>query len=97
MGLGIVRNEGYENYLEEGYLKYQPGDVMVMYTDGIVEAKNQENQEFGYEKLRLLLDHYKALSAKEIKSKIVDAVYDFVGREILPDDDYSILVIKFNA
>ncbi|WP_339901676.1 PP2C family protein-serine/threonine phosphatase [uncultured Cyclobacterium sp.] len=97
MGLGIVRNEGYENYLEEGYLEYQPGDVMVMYTDGIVEAKNQENQEFGYDKLRLLLDHYKALSAKEIKSKIVDEVYDFVGRETLPDDDYSILVIKFNA
>ncbi|MDO6439689.1 PP2C family protein-serine/threonine phosphatase [Cyclobacterium sp. 1_MG-2023] len=97
MGLGIVRNEGYENYLEEGYLKYQPGDVMVMYTDGIVEAKNQENQEFGYDKLRLLLDQYKALSAREIKSKIVDEVYDFVGRETLPDDDYSILVIKFNA
>jgi serine phosphatase RsbU (regulator of sigma subunit) len=97
MGLGIVRNEGYETYLEEGYLKYQPGDVMVMYTDGIVEAKNQQNLEFGYDKLRLLLDLYKALSAKEIKSKIVDAVYDFVGRETLPDDDYSILVIKFNA
>ncbi|MBI0399374.1 MAG: SpoIIE family protein phosphatase [Cytophagales bacterium] len=97
MGLGIVRNEGYENYLEEGYLKYRPGDVMVMYTDGIVEAKNQENQEFGYDKLRLLLDHYKTLPAKEIKSKIVNEVYDFVGREALPDDDYSILVIKFNA
>lgn len=97
MGLGIVRNEGYENYLEEGYLKYQPGDVMVMYTDGIVEAKNKNNQEFGYDKLRLLLDRHKALSAKEIKSNIVNEVYDFVGRETLPDDDYSILVIKFNA
>ncbi|GEO21938.1 hypothetical protein CQA01_24720 [Cyclobacterium qasimii] len=97
MGLGIVRNDGYENYLEEGYLKYQPGDVMVMYTDGIVEAKNKDNQEFGYDKLRLLLDGLKDFQAMEIKSKIVEEVYDFVGRETLPDDDYSILVIKFKA
>ena len=97
MGLGIVRNDGYENYLEEGFLKYQEGDVMVMYTDGIVEAKNKDNQEFGYDKLRLLLDRFKTFSAMEIKSKIVEEVYDFVGRETLPDDDYSILVIKFKA
>ena len=97
MGLGIVRNDGYENYLEEGFLKYQAGDVMVMYTDGIVEAKNKDNQEFGYDKLRLLLDRFKTFSAMEIKSKIVEEVYDFVGRETLPDDDYSILVIKFKA
>lgn len=97
MGLGIVRNNGYENYLEEGYLKYQPGDVMVMYTDGIAEAKNKDNQEFGYDKLRQLLDRFKSFQALEIKSKIVEEVYDFVGRETLPDDDYSILVIKFKA
>ncbi|WP_339923892.1 GAF domain-containing SpoIIE family protein phosphatase [uncultured Cyclobacterium sp.] len=97
MGLGIVRNDGYENYLEEGYLKYQPGDVMVMYTDGIVEAKNKNNQEFGYDKLRMLLDGLKDFQALEIKRKIVEEVYDFVGRETLPDDDYSILVIKFKA
>jgi len=97
MGLGIVRNNGYENYLEEGYLKYQSGDVMVMYTDGIVEAKNKDNQEFGYDKLRQLLDRFKSFQALEIKSKIVEEVYDFVGRETLPDDDYSILVIKFKA
>jgi serine phosphatase RsbU (regulator of sigma subunit) len=97
MGLGIVRNNGFEQYLEEGTLKYQPGDVMVMYTDGIVEAKNNENSEFGYDHLKQLLDRFSAFSAVEIRKKIVEEVYDFVGRETLPDDDYSILVIKFKA
>jgi serine phosphatase RsbU (regulator of sigma subunit) len=97
MGLGIVRNDGFEQYLEEGHLQYQPGDIMVMYTDGIVEAKNNENSEFGYDHLQKLLDRFNGFSAVEIRKKIVEEVYDFVGRETLPDDDYSILVIKFKA
>jgi serine phosphatase RsbU (regulator of sigma subunit) len=97
MGLGIVRNNGFEQYLEEGQLQYQSGDIMVMYTDGIVEAKNNENSEFGYDNLKQLLDRFSAFSAVEIRKKIIEEVYDFVGRESLPDDDYSILVIKFKA
>ncbi|NHE55360.1 GAF domain-containing SpoIIE family protein phosphatase [Cyclobacterium plantarum] len=97
MGLGIVRNDTFDQYLEEGTLVYHPGDVMVMYTDGIVEAKNKNGEEFGYENLRILLSSIYELPAHEIRIKIIEEVYSFVGKETLPDDDYSLLVIKFKA
>ncbi|MBD3626662.1 GAF domain-containing SpoIIE family protein phosphatase [Cyclobacterium sp.] len=97
MGLGIVRNDTFDQYLEEGTMVYHPGDVMVMYTDGIVEAKNKNGEEFGYENLRLLLSSIYELPAHEIRIKIIEEVYSFVGKETLPDDDYSLLVIKFKA
>lgn len=97
MGLGIVRNDTFDQYLEEGTLVYHTGDVLVMYTDGIVEAKNAKGEEFGYENLRMLLGNFHELPAREIRLKIIEEVYSFVGKETLPDDDYSLLVIKFKA
>jgi len=95
MGLGMVRNQQYGNFIEEGMLSYAPRDVLVMYTDGIVEAKNQLSEEFGYDQLRIVLNQYNHLSAKEIKEVIIRKVYEFIGKETLPDDDYSLMVIKF--
>lgn len=97
MGLGIVRNERFEQYIEEGLLNYNPGDVMVLYTDGIIEAKNDRGQEFGFDALKEVLDASKDLSAGEIQEEIIQRVYQFIGKSTLPDDDYSLMVVKFKA
>jgi serine phosphatase RsbU (regulator of sigma subunit) len=39
---------------------------------------------------------YKNLSADQIKERIINQVYQFVGEGGIPDDDFSIMVIKFN-
>lgn len=95
MGLGILRNEQYPTFLQEGKLNYVPGDAMVMYTDGIVEARNEQQEEFGYDRLREALDLCHHCSAEEIKLQIIQRVYDFIGKNALPDDDYSLMVVKF--
>jgi len=95
MGLGIIRSSKFKNYIAEKYLEYKTGDVMLLYTDGIVEAKNAEGKEFGYENLRLALNEYHVLGAHEIKEKLIQMVYEFVGSSTLPDDDYSMVVVKF--
>ncbi|MEX0881907.1 MAG: SpoIIE family protein phosphatase [Cyclobacteriaceae bacterium] len=97
MGLGIVRNESFEQYIEEGEMYYQSGDILVMYTDGIVEAKDQKGIEFGFDRLRNLLDENYLLDAKQIKETIINSVYGFVGKNTLPDDDYSLMIVKFKA
>jgi serine phosphatase RsbU (regulator of sigma subunit) len=97
MGLGIVRNERFVQYLEEGYLRYHPGDIMVMYTDGIIEAKNEKGEEFGFEALRSVLHETKDLCARQIKEEIIQRVHHFIGKNALPDDDYSLMVVKFTA
>lgn len=95
MGLGIVRDARYMRFLQEGQINYQPGDVLVMYTDGIVEAKNDNHEEFGYDRLREVIDECHTCSAREIQEMIIRSVYGFIGYESLPDDDYSLLVVKF--
>nr|MBI1232333.1 SpoIIE family protein phosphatase [Cytophagales bacterium] len=95
LGLGMLRNQQYGNFLEEGTLTYSPSDVLVLYTDGIIEAKNQRMEEFGYEQLKYVVNQYHYLSAKEIKEVIIRKVYEFIGKDALPDDDYSLMVIKF--
>lgn len=96
LGLGILRNKRYENHVEEKTFKYQPGDVLVLFTDGIIEAKNEKSLQFGFERIRSLLEISHHLGPREIQSKIIDSLHGFVGGDGLIDDDYSIMVVKFN-
>ncbi|HLW20110.1 MAG TPA: PP2C family protein-serine/threonine phosphatase [Cyclobacteriaceae bacterium] len=95
MGLGIIRSANFKNYIAEKFLEYKTGDVMLLYTDGIVEAKNADGEEFGYDNLRLALNEHHGLGVHEIKEKLIQMVYEFVGSSTLPDDDYSMVVVKF--
>jgi len=96
LGLGIVRNSNYRDYIHESEFRYEKEDVLVLYTDGIIEATNKKGEEFGYENLKSSLMEYKNLSADKIQEKIINQVYQFVGEGGIPDDDFSIMVIKFN-
>ncbi len=96
LGLGILRNMQYEKHVEQKAFTYQSGDVLVLFTDGIIEAKNQKSQQFGFERMRTLLEVYHALSPQEIQTKIIDSLHGFVGGDGKIDDDYSLLVAKFN-
>ncbi|SNS08959.1 Stage II sporulation protein E (SpoIIE) [Belliella buryatensis] len=95
MGLGIVRNKLYEKYVQEKEVGYSIGDILILFTDGIVEAKNDQNEEFGYERLKKTVNKYKDLNADQLQQKIIEELYDYIGKSTLPDDDYSLLVIKF--
>ncbi len=97
MGLGILRNNSYKKYVHEKELSYEKGDLLLLFTDGIVEAKNSNNEEYGYERLQNVVDSNHHLHAQELQEKIIQELYDYVGHETLPDDDYSLLVIKFIA
>ncbi|WP_339701568.1 SpoIIE family protein phosphatase [Algoriphagus aquimarinus] len=95
LGLGILRNMQYEKHVVEKTFTYQSGDALVLFTDGIVEAKNEKSQQFGFERIRTLLEVYHELSPQEIQTKIIDSLHSFVGGDRLIDDDYSMMVVKF--
>jgi serine phosphatase RsbU (regulator of sigma subunit) len=70
-----------------------PGDVVVMYTDGVTEAVNAENQMFGEERLEKLIKESVSLSAGEIKQRILDEVLSFTAG--LPQgDDITLIALK---
>ncbi|EOZ92231.1 Serine phosphatase RsbU, regulator of sigma subunit [Indibacter alkaliphilus LW1] len=96
MGLGILRSALFEQYVHEKSFKYEKDDVMLLFTDGIIEAKNDDGIEFGYERLKNTLKKNAGLSPKQIQEKIIEEVYSFIGQTTAMDDDYSLVVIKFN-
>ncbi|MCH7402561.1 GAF domain-containing SpoIIE family protein phosphatase [Belliella kenyensis] len=95
MGLGVLRSKLYEKYVHQKVVSYEPGDIMILFTDGIIEAKNQSGEEFGYERLKKSVNGSHELTASQIQQKIIEDMYEFIGSSSLPDDDYSLLVIKF--
>lgn len=95
LGLGIMRNKNYKNYINTETLYFKSGDLIFLYTDGIVEAKSGENsEEFGYEMLKsFVIEHHKA-NLEVIADKLVQKIYQFTKHDSL-QDDCTVLLIKF--
>lgn len=73
--------------------RLQAGDVVVMYTDGVTEAVNVQNEMFSDERLEKLVCASLALSAEQIKQRILDEVLQFTHG--LPQgDDITLIVLK---
>ncbi|MGH9853643.1 MAG: PP2C family protein-serine/threonine phosphatase, partial [Blastocatellia bacterium] len=73
-----------------------PGDVVVMYTDGVTEAVNADNQMFGDERLEKLIKESVSLSAEQIKQRILDEVLSFT-RGLPQGDDITLIVLKMKS
>ncbi|MBH8559704.1 PP2C family protein-serine/threonine phosphatase [Hymenobacter negativus] len=97
LGLGIIRNESYEKHIKNQFYDYSPGDVMVIYTDGIVEARGGSGtDEYGEDRLKLRLEESYFQEAEDIKNFILDDLNAFThGFPI--HDDQTLLVIKFKS
>ena len=94
LGLGILRDGEFTGYLETKKVIYKQGDIILLYTDGIVEAVNKKRELFGYERLRKALETVADKDVEEIRSHLISVLYDYTGNERI-DDDYTLLIIKF--
>jgi serine phosphatase RsbU (regulator of sigma subunit) len=74
-------------------IRMHPGDVMVLYTDGITEAHNSENKIYGEERLMKLIKKHHKLTAQEINLKIISDVQKFTVNSTYTDDK-TLVVIK---
>jgi len=78
---------------EEESVGLEPGDVIVLYTDGVPEATNARQELLGEEQLADVVEAHKARSAAEIQRAILSAVAAHVGAEPAADD-ISVLVVR---
>jgi serine phosphatase RsbU (regulator of sigma subunit) len=90
----MVRNKSYSSFIQANEFSYKPGDIMVLYTDGITEAKDTKGDEFGYERLAAVLREVKMLSPKEIQTHLINKLYEFSGTKNI-NDDYTTMIVKF--
>jgi serine phosphatase RsbU (regulator of sigma subunit) len=76
--------------------RFEPGDRVVFFTDGVVEAANALEEPWGYERLEALLSREAASPADRIIQRILDEVSAHVGATPL-EDDRTLLVLTLDA
>lgn len=77
-------------------IRIQPGDTLLLYTDGLTEAKNNSQEMFGEQKLRQVVGDYLDEPADALCDLVLGTVYDFAGDES-PFDDITLIVVRREA
>jgi predicted ATPase/serine phosphatase RsbU (regulator of sigma subunit) len=74
-------------------ISLQPGDGIVLYTDGITEAQNELEEQYGIERLCEVISRHWDFSAQEIQTAMINDVRQFIGRQKV-FDDLTLLILK---
>jgi len=70
-----------------------PGELLLLHSDGLTEARNEREEEFGEDRLLGVLRLFGSSSAAALNNEISSALTRFCGR-IAPEDDVSIAVLR---
>ena len=90
--LGMMQDTPYE----EGTISLRPNDRIVMYTDGVTEAMDANEEEFGEEGLMNTILEDMGLSAESLGQKIVQRVLSFAAND-QQQDDITLVIIKVRS
>ncbi|RPH90935.1 MAG: serine/threonine-protein phosphatase, partial [Calditrichaeota bacterium] len=92
LALSIVEDVAYP----EGTLTFEPGDLLLLYSDGITEAMNEQYDEFGEQQLMDMVGKHRDLSANLLLDKIIESVRQFAGKAPQADDMTMIVLKRVN-
>jgi serine phosphatase RsbU (regulator of sigma subunit) len=87
--LGLLPGGGYE----ERRVPLAAGDVLVLFTDGLLDAENEKGEAFGAERLRAVLQREHARGFDGLLARVVAVVAEFRGGAEAPDDA-TLVVLK---
>ena len=93
LGIGLEKGDIFERVLAEETFSLQQGDTIIIYTDGLTEARNVKEEEFGEDRLTELIKSHPIYSAEDLLQRIKDGYFDFTGRAE-PHDDLTCMVIR---
>ncbi len=93
LGLPIGLDENIADFIDHLIVELNPGDGVLLYTDGITEARNINKKQYGLERLCRVLTRNWQLSANEIKEAVMRDVREHIGCQKV-FDDITLLVLK---
>ncbi|MBN2002911.1 MAG: SpoIIE family protein phosphatase [Anaerolineae bacterium] len=93
LGFPLALVSGITQFVGEIPIQLNPGDGIVLYSDGITEAENEAGQFYGLERLCVALSRHWDKSANDIKQAVVTDIRQFIGQQKI-FDDLTLLVIK---
>ena len=88
--LGFLANQVYT----QQKIPFKKGDLLLAYTDGITEAMNIDEEEFGEDRLKNVVKENPDLTCLELKNKILEEVDNFTKSDLL-SDDRTLVIIKY--
>ena len=94
IGLGLDKGEVFESSLEEVEVSLERGSLLLIYSDGISEAMNNKQEEFGEERIIQVLKDNSNSYTETIQTKLLNKVKEFCG-EVEQHDDITMLLVKF--
>ena len=74
--------------------RLNPGDVLVLYTDGITEARNAQKEFYGEERLVETLCAHRQACARDIQAAIMEGIDTFTGDSAHSDDITLVLLVR---
>jgi len=86
MPLGLVPDDLFASAIEDRVEPFDPGDTLVLYTDGVTEAPNEEEKEYSGSRLADVVRALHARPAREINDGILESVRRFAGGAVQRDD-----------
>jgi len=95
LGMGLSRGPTFDDAIAEEVISLKAGDVCILYTDGITEARRGDD-EFGYERLMTVARAARGRTATEIKDEILRTVSTFTEQRA-NDDDLTLVVLKWHG
>jgi serine phosphatase RsbU (regulator of sigma subunit) len=95
LGFPIGLDDEIADFIGEMEIELNPGDTVVLYTDGITEAENLEGVQYGIDRLCEVLVRHAARSAEEIRQEAIADVLNHIGEQKI-FDDITLLVLKQN-
>ena len=87
--LGLLPNVSYRPAI----VTLRPGDLIVLYSDGISDARNADGEELGRARLMTLARKMRRESAETFGHQLLEAIEDF-RRQQAPEDDETIIVLE---
>jgi serine phosphatase RsbU (regulator of sigma subunit) len=94
LGLGLNYTSYFAETLEEIKLELKENDLLVLFTDGITEAKNSEEEDFGETNFERILLGNSHLSAEEISNEVIKGVTTF-SQDTTQHDDITLVIFKW--
>ena len=90
--LGMTSTSMLGQHMEVKRFHFKPGDSVLLYTDGLNEARNERGDEYGTERIESLMEIYGSLHSKTIVKKIQASLESFIG-PVPPADDVTFTCI----
>jgi sigma-B regulation protein RsbU (phosphoserine phosphatase) len=90
---GLILGAFADSVYWENFVQILPDDLLLLYTDGVTEIYDDDEQEYGVDRLQSLATLNRHRSAKEITLLVKDQILDFAADKT-PQDDFTLVVLK---